>query len=115
MTDTEFEKLEAQALEEIDLCCAICRCEHAMTWFVPGVVWRHYIPPEDRGKIICFSCWKGITTKRDNRAFEARHGRPVAWPGGTPMEWETGERMPQERWATHWPRDYPSLNHEEFS
>jgi hypothetical protein len=78
-----------------------------MTWFVPPVVWEHYILPEHRHWILCFSCWKELTTRRDNRAFEAAHGRPLGWPGGYPIEWETGKTMAQERWATHWPVDYP--------
>jgi hypothetical protein len=88
--------------------CAMCRCARPLTWFVPTIVWEHYIPPEHRRWILCFSCWKELTARRDNRAFEAAHGRPLGWSGGYPIEWETGKTMAPERWVTHWPKDYPS-------
>lgn len=63
--------------------CAKCRCAPAMTWFVPTIVWEHYISPEHRHGILCFTCWKELTTRRDNRAFEAAHGRPLGAEGGS--------------------------------
>jgi hypothetical protein len=98
--------------------CHFCRSRERLNgpWLlVPHKVWTHYIAPKDREKLICFFCWKAITTKRDGRAFEARHGRPVALnflrrkgdPFCLPMEWDTGELMPPERWPLRWPRHYP--------
>jgi hypothetical protein len=96
-----------ERIEEPGLCCDACLRSHALRWLVPDAVWKHYIPPEYRHWLLCFACWKAITTDRDNRAFEAKHGRPYGWPYWYPLEWETGEAMPFERWAVHWPAGYP--------
>jgi hypothetical protein len=90
--------------------CYVCRDQRGskVRWLVPHGVWVYYIPSGDRDKRICFPCWKELTTKRDGRAYEAKHGRPVGLPlPGFPLEWQTGERMAPERIATHWPFDYP--------
>ena len=78
--------------------CALCGRAHAATWFVPARVWRHYIPCGQWHLVLCFKCWKSITTARDNRSFEAAHGRPVGI-GPCPIEWETGKPMVEERFA----------------
>ena len=65
---------------------------------VPSAVWEFYIEPAHREDILCLTCWKTITTRRDNRAYEARHGRPIGIPYWFPLEWETGEAMVEERY-----------------
>src|SRR5262245_467819 len=86
--------------------CAICRVKDPSLFMVPDKVWRFYVPEKLRKKIICHACWKEMTTRKDFRAFEAEHGRPMGVPYGFPLEWETGEPMLPERWSRHWPRDY---------
>lgn len=104
---TSTEGLSGVDPDTITLACAGCRRESPDFWMVPPMVWEFYIEPARRRDILCFACWKRITTRRDNRSFEAAHGRPVGVPFWFPIEWETGEPMPLERWATHWPKDYP--------
>jgi hypothetical protein len=90
--------------------CARCRCRWPKFWMVPRKVWEFYITPPHRHDILCFACWKAITTKRDNRSFEAREGRPIGipFPDWYPLEWETGKAMILKRRARHWPADYPA-------
>jgi hypothetical protein len=54
-------------IEEPGLCCDACRRPHALRWLVPDAVWQHYISPEHRQWLLCFACWKTLTTARDNR------------------------------------------------
>ena len=58
--------------------CASCGLLHPEFFDVPNCVWRHYIEPEKRDKIICEPCFVQIAGMIDAGAYLSRYGGPVA-------------------------------------
>ena len=59
--------------------CARCGgLLHPEFFDVPNCVWRHYIEPEKRDKIICEPCFVQIAGMIDAGAYLSRYGGPVA-------------------------------------
>ena len=58
--------------------CASCGELDPALFDVPSRVWRHYIEPAKREKIICRRCFDEIAELVDAGAYMLRHGLPVA-------------------------------------
>ena len=58
--------------------CASCGQLDPALFAAPDRVWRHYIEPAKRDKIICEPCFRAIAGLIDGGAYQRRHGGPVA-------------------------------------
>lgn len=58
--------------------CGLCRRRSGPLFDVPDPLWLHYVGEEQRGQILCISCWHWLTDVIDGSAFEHEHGDPVA-------------------------------------
>jgi hypothetical protein len=65
---------------------------------VPDIVWKHYVPPDERGHIVCIACWRKLVVVTDDGAYQRAHGGPLAlgceaWrkrrgvPKDAPLDW----------------------------
>ena len=57
--------------------CASCGLLNPEFFDVPNCVWRHYIEPHWRDKIICEPCFTQIADMIDGRTYLSRYGEPV--------------------------------------
>jgi hypothetical protein len=54
---------------------------------VPGLVWKFYVKPQDRDKVLCLVCFTTPIDWKDGGAFEQAHGKAagMAFPGFFPL------------------------------
>ena len=58
--------------------CALCGELNPEFFSVPATVWRHYVEPYQREKIVCEPCWNWLTEAIDHQAYAKRYGEPVS-------------------------------------
>ena len=58
--------------------CGICAAKNPAFFDVPDSVWRHYVPPDERGHIVCIACWRKLVVVTDDGAYQRAHGGPLA-------------------------------------
>jgi hypothetical protein len=58
--------------------CASCGLLNPEFFDVPTSVWRHYIEPGQRDKIVCEPCFTQIAALIDAGTYLSRYGEPVA-------------------------------------
>jgi hypothetical protein len=79
--------------------CGLCGGRNPALFDVPDIVWRRYIPPEQRWHVVCRACWDRITDITDGGAFQAEHGGPLAlWSD----QWRARHGIGQD--TTHTPK-----------
>jgi hypothetical protein len=58
-------------------CCGLCGGRWPPFFDVPDVVWRRYIPPDQRDHIVCIGCWNWLVEVIDGGACQDEHGEPL--------------------------------------
>jgi hypothetical protein len=75
--------------DEMIVACARCGTPESSTarlgFMVPTNVWKFYIPPHDRHRFICITCWGKAVSARDGGAYQAEHGMPSGIPVYYPL------------------------------
>jgi hypothetical protein len=78
--------------------CGVCAAKWPAFFDVPDIVWKHYVPPDERGHIVCIACWRKLVVVTDDGAYQRAHGGPLAlgceaWrkrrgvPKDVPLDW----------------------------
>jgi hypothetical protein len=68
---------------------------------VPDEVWRHYVPPDQRGHMVCLACWDVLVDVTDRGAYQNEHGGPLAlWS----PEWRKRRGVSDDEPAPPWMR-----------
>jgi hypothetical protein len=57
--------------------CGLCARRWPRFFDVPDVVWKHYIPPDQRWHVVCLACWNRLIEVTDGGACQAEHGGPL--------------------------------------
>ena len=55
-----------------------CAAKNPAFFDVSDSVWRHYVPPDERGHIVCIACWRKLVVVTDDGAYQRAHGGPLA-------------------------------------
>jgi hypothetical protein len=58
--------------------CGLCAVKQPAFFDVPDKVWRFYVPPDMRGRIVCIACWRKLVVATDDGAYQHAHGGPLA-------------------------------------
>jgi hypothetical protein len=57
--------------------CGLCGRLNPEMFDVPNVVWRHYVEPLERDKMICEPCWHWLTEAIDHKRYATKYGDAV--------------------------------------
>jgi len=59
--------------------CALCGQLNPELFHVPDHVWRYYVPPRERDKVVCLDCWRWLLDTIDGGGF-ATHASDTEEP-----------------------------------